>query len=57
MSNKYLAIEYKAKNEDSKLIAVTDKIFTVAADASYGKNPDRRSGEEHIFELFGGVIN
>ena len=57
MLNKYLAIEYKAENKDSKLITVTDKIFTVAANASYRNNPDRRSGEGHIFKLFKGAIN
>ena len=55
--NKYLTIEYKAENKNSKLIAVTDKIFTAAANTSYRNNPDRRSGEEHIFKLFKGVIN
>ena len=55
--NKYLIIEYKAENKNSKLITVTDKIFTVVADASYGNNPDRRLGEEHIFKLFRGIIN
>ena len=57
VSNKYLIIEYKAENKNSKLITVTDKIFIVAADASYRNNPDRRSGGEHIFKLFRGVIN
>ena len=55
--NKYLTIKYKAENKDSKLIAVTDKIFTAATDASYKNNPDRRSGKEHIFKLFKGAIN
>ena len=55
--NKYLAIKYKAENKNNKLIAVINKIFTVAADASYKNNPNRRSGEEHIFKLFKGVIN
>ena len=57
VSNKYLAIKYKAENKDSKLIAVTDKIFTRAANASYKNNPNRRSGKEHIFKLFKGAIN
>ena len=57
VSNKYLIIEYKVENKDGELITVTDKIFTAAADASYGNNPDRRLSEEHIFKLFGGVIN
>ena len=57
VSNKYLAIKYKAENDDGKLITVMDKVFTVAADASYRNNPDRRSGKEHIFKLFGGAIN
>ena len=57
VSNKYLAIKYKVKNKDGKLIAVTDKIFTAATNASYGNNPNRRSGKEHIFKLFKGVIN
>ena len=57
VSNKYLAIEYKAENKNGKLIAVTDKIFTAVADALYGNNLDRRSGEGHIFKLFEGVIN
>ena len=55
--NKYLAIEYKAENKDSKLIAVINKIFTAAANTSYRNNPDRRSGEGHIFKLFKGTIN
>ena len=55
--NKYLTIKYKAENKNSKLIVITDKIFTVAADASYRNNPNRRSGEEHIFKLFKGLIN
>ena len=55
--NKYLTIEYKAKNKNNKLITVTDKIFTAAANTSYGNNPDRRSGEEHIFKLFKDTIN
>ena len=57
VSNKYLAIEYKVENKNSKLITVTNKIFTVAANASYRNNPDRRSGEGHIFKLFKGIIN
>ena len=57
MSNKYLTIEFKIENEDGKLIAVTDKVFTAAADASYRNNPDRRSGKEHIFKLFEDIIN
>ena len=36
--NKYLAIKYKAENKDSKLITVTDKVFTVTTNVSYGKN-------------------
>ena len=57
VSNKYLTIEYKAENKNGELIAVTDKVFTAAADASYENNPDRRSEEEHIFKLFRGAIN
>ena len=57
MSNKYLAIEYKIENKNSELITIMDKIFTVAADALYRNNPDRRSGEGHIFKLFKGIIN
>ena len=57
VSNKYLTIKYKAENKNSKLITVTDKIFTAAANALYGNNPDRRFGKEHIFKLFKGVIN
>ena len=57
VSNKYLIIEYKAKNKNSKLIIITNKIFTVAANALYRNNPDRKSGEGHIFKLFKGVIN
>ena len=57
VSTKYLAIEYKAENKNNKLITVTDKIFTVAADTSYRNNPDRRFGKEHIFKLFKGTIN
>ena len=55
--NKYLVIKYKAENRNSKLIAVTDKIFTAATDALYRNNPDRRSGKGHIFNLFRGAIN
>ena len=55
--NKYLTIKYKAENENGELIAVTDKVYTVAANMLYGNNLDRRSGEEHIFKLFGGAIN
>ena len=57
VSNKYLAIKYKAENEDSKLIVVMDKIFTAAADALYGNNPDRRLSKGHIFKFFGGIID
>ena len=57
VSNKYLIIKYKAENKNNKLITVTDKIFTAAADASYGNNSDRRSGEEHIFKYFKDIIN
>ena len=57
MSNKYLTIKYKAENKNNKLIAVTDKIFTAAADASYKNNSHRKSREEHIFKLFRGAIN
>ena len=56
VSNKYLTIKYKAENKNSKLIIVTDKIFTIAADASYKNNLDRRSEEGHIFKLFKDVI-
>ena len=55
--NKYLTIKYKAENKDNKLITVINKIFTIAADASYRNNPDKRFGEEHIFKLFKGTIN
>ena len=57
VSNKYLTIEYKAENKDSKLITIMDKIFTAAANASYGNNPDRRLSKEHIFKLFKDIIN
>ena len=57
VSNKYLAIKYKGENKKGKLIAVTDKIFTVAANASYGNNPDKRSKKGHIFKLFRDTIN
>ena len=57
VSNKYLAIKYKAENKDGELITVTNKVFTVATNASYGNNPDRRSGKGHIFKLFRGTIN
>ena len=57
VSNKYLIIKFKAENEDGKLIAVTDKVFTAAANASYGNNSDRRLSKGHIFKLFGGIIN
>ena len=57
VSNKYLIIEFKVKNKDGKLIAVTDKVFIVAANASYKNNPNRKSGEEHIFKLFKGAVN
>ena len=57
VSNKYLAIKYKAENKNSKLITITDKIFTVVANASYRNNLDRKSGKGHIFKLFKGVIN
>ena len=57
MSNKYLTIKYKAENKNGELIAVMDKVFTTATNALYKNNPDRRSGEGHIFKLFKGVIN
>ena len=57
VSNKYLTIEYKTENKNSKLITIINKIFTAAADASYGNNPDRRLSKEHIFKLFGDAIN
>ena len=57
VSNKYLAIKYKVENKDGELITITNKIFTAAADASYRNNSDRRLGEEHIFKLFGDIIN
>ena len=41
VSNKYLTIKYKAENKDGELITVMDKIFTIAADASYRNNLDR----------------
>ena len=55
--NKYLVIKYKAENKNSKLITIIDKIFTAAANASYGNNSDKRSGKGHIFKLFKGIIN
>ena len=57
VSNKYLTIEYKAENKNNKLITVTDKIFTIAADASYGNNLNRRFRKEHVIKLFKGIIN
>ena len=57
VSNKYLAIKYKAENEDGELITVTDKIFTIATNVLYKNNPDIRFGEEHIFKLFKDIIN
>ena len=55
--NKYLAIKYKAENKNSKLITITNKVFTVAANASYKNNPDRRLSEGHIFKFFKDIIN
>ena len=55
--NRYLVIEYQAENKNSKLIAITDKVFTAAANTSYRNNPDKRLSKEHIFKLFEGVIN
>ena len=55
--NKYLTIEYKAENKNIKLIAVTNKIFTIAANALYRNNLDKRSGKGHIFKLFKDTIN
>ena len=46
--NKYLVIKYKAENKNSRLIAVTNKIYTIAANASYGNHLDRRLSKEHI---------
>ena len=57
MSNKYLTIEYKAENKNGKLIVIINKIFTAAANTSYGNNPDRRLSKEHIFKLFKDIIN
>ena len=57
VSNKYLIIKYKAENKDSKLITVTNKVFTVATNASYRNNLDKKSGKEHIFKLFKDIIN
>ena len=55
--NKYLTIKYKAKNKNSELITVINKIFTIATNASYRNNPDRRFRKEHIFKLFKSIIN
>ena len=55
--NKYLVIKYKAENKDSKLITIIYKIFTAAANTSYGNNLDKRLSEEYIFKLFEGIIN
>ena len=55
--NKYLAIKYKAENKNSKLTTITDKIFTVAANASYRNNSDRRLSKGHIFKLFEDIIS
>ena len=52
VSNKYLTIKYKTENKDSKLITITNKIFTAAANTLYRNNLDKRSGEGHIFKLF-----
>ena len=57
ISNKYLAIKYKAENKNNKLITITNKIFTAAANASYRNNPNKRSEKGHIFKLFKGAIN
>ena len=57
VSNKYLAIEYKVENKNNKLITITNKVFTAAANASYRNNPNSRSGKKHIFKLFKGAIN
>ena len=57
VSNKYLIIKYKVENKDGELITVINKVFTIAANALYRNNSDRRSGEGHIFKLFKGVIN
>ena len=55
--NKYLIIEYKAENKNSKLITVTNKIFTAATNTLYRNNPDRKLSKGHIFKLFKGAIN
>ena len=57
VSNKYLAIKYKVENKNSKLITVTDKIFTAAANTLYKNNLDKKSKKGHIFKLFKGAIN
>ena len=57
VSKKYLIIKFKTENEDSELIAVINKVFTAATNALYRNNPDKKSGKEHIFKLFKGVIN
>ena len=57
MLNKYLAIEYKAENKNSKLITVINKIFTVATNALYKNNLDKRLSKKYIFKLFRGIIN
>ena len=57
VSNKYLTIKYKIENKDSKLITIMNKIFTVAANALYKNNLDKRSGKGHIFKLFKDTIN
>ena len=57
VSNKYLVIEYKVENKNSKLITIIDKVFTATTNVSYGNNLDRRLSKGHIFKLFRGVIN
>ena len=57
VSNKYLTIKFKIENKDSKLIIMTNKIFTTTANALYKNNSNKRSGKEHIFKLFKDAIN
>ena len=55
--SKYIIIKYKAEKKNGELITIINKIFTIATNASYRNNPDRRSGKGYIFKLFKDIIN
>jgi hypothetical protein len=52
-----LAIEYSRDYKRGIELAIKDDVFTVASDAAFADNSDRKSTQGYLMKLFGGAID